>query len=125
MKKSKYLDLVTSVDVLNTLNGGTSDPLIILKEDENGREIYLRVPGVNREMMHVEVHNNNLTVYYFLNVESSGMLIQLPKVVYNRTLPYFVDISKISAHFEDNQLIVELPFNRLANGYHKQITIGN
>ncbi|MFZ6011499.1 MAG: Hsp20 family protein [Bacteroidota bacterium] len=125
MKKSKYLDLVTSVDVLNTLNGGTSEPQVILKEDENGREICLRVPGVSREMMHVEVHNNNLTVYYFLNIESSDMMIQLPKIVYNRTLPYFVDISKISAHFDENQLIVELPFNRLANGYHKQITIGN
>ena len=122
-RNSNYLDLITSIDVLNTVNGGVSEPQMNMNHFEEYREIRLKVPGIKQEDVHVEVHNNNLSIYYFINMVSNEKLIQLPRFVYNRTVPYFIDINKINARLENDELIVKLPFNRLANGYHKEIKI--
>lgn len=120
---SKYLDLITSIDVLNTVNGGLSEPQMNMNHFEEYREIRLKVPGIKQEEVHVEVHNNNLSIFYFINMLSTEKQIQLPRFVYNRSVPYFIDINKINARLENEELIVKLPFNRLANGYHKEIKI--
>jgi HSP20 family molecular chaperone IbpA len=124
MKKSNnYLDLITSIDVLNTVNGGVSEPQLNLNHHEEYREIRLKVPGINQEDIHVEIHNNNLSIYFFINMVSNDKLVQLPRFVYNRSVPYYIDISKINAKLENEELVVNLPFNRLANGFHKEIKI--
>ena len=118
-----YLDLITSIDVLNTVNGGVSEPKMNMNHYQDFREIRIKVPGIKQEEVHVEVHNNNLSIYYYINMVSVDKLIQLPRFVYNRSVPYFIDINKINARLEDDELIVKLPFNRLANGYHKDIKV--
>lgn len=122
-RNSNYLDLITSIDVLNTVNGGVSEPQMNMSHFEEYREIRLKVPGIKQEDVHVEVHNNNLSIYYFINMVSNETLVQLPRFVYNRSVPYFIDINKINARIENEELIVKLPFNKLANGYHKEIKI--
>lgn len=121
MKKENYLDLITSIDVLNTLNGGVSEPQLNLQHHEDYREIRLRVPGISLDDVRVEIHNNNLSIFYLINITSSDRLIPLPRFVYNRNVPYYIDINKINARLEEEELIVNLPYNRLANGYHKDI----
>lgn len=123
MKKANYLDLITSIDVLNTVNGGVSEPQLNLVHFEDYREIRLKVPGIKLEEVHVEVHNNNLSIFYFINIICNDRMIQLPRFVYNRNVPYYIDISKIKARLENEELVVNLPFNRLANGYHKEIKV--
>ncbi len=122
-RNSNYLDLITSIDVLNTINGGVSEPQMNLNHFKDYREIRLKVPGIQREDVHIEVHNNNLSIYYFINIVSGDKLVQLPRFVYNKNVPYFIDINKINARVEEDELIVKLPFNRLANGYHKEIKV--
>jgi hypothetical protein len=56
-----------------------------------------------------------------LNVASAGREIPMPYSVYNRQQPYFIDVSKIAAQVEDGELVVTLPFNQLANGYHRRV----
>lgn len=121
MKKANYLDLITSIDVLNTVNGGTSEPHLNLIHYEEYREIRMKVPGIKPEDIHVEVHNNNLSMFYLINITSNDKMVQLPRFIYNRNVPYYIDISKIKARFDNEELVVKLPFNRLANGYHKEI----
>lgn len=121
MKKTNYLDLMTSIDVLNTVNGGVSEPQLNLIHYEDYREIHLSVPGIKLEDIHVEVHNNNLSIFYFINIICNDRMVQLPRFVYNRNVPYYIDISKIKARLEDDALVVCLPFNRLASGYHREI----
>lgn len=123
MKKNSYLDLVTAVDVLNTLNGGMSEPQLSIQEDEEAREVRMKIPGVNKDAVHVEIHNNTLTVYHFTLVQSQDKLIDMPRIVYSKTIPYFIDISKISARSEMDSLIVSMPFNRMAKGYHRNLRI--
>jgi HSP20 family molecular chaperone IbpA len=121
MKRTNYLDLITSIDVLNTVNGGTSEPELNLIHYEGYREIRMKVPGIKPDDIHVEVHNNNLSMFYFINIASNDKMVQLPRFIYNRNVPYYIDISKIKARFDNDELVVKLPFNRLANGYHKEI----
>ena len=123
MKKVNYLDLITSIDVLNTVNGGVSEPQLNLVHFEEYREIRLKIPGISVDDIHVEIHNNNLSIFFFINIQCIDKLVQLPRFVYNRNVPYYIDISKIKARVESEALVVNLPFNRLANGYHKEIKV--
>ena len=120
---SKFQDLLTSVDVLNTLHGGVSEPFISHREQNSGQVMRVRIPGVSREALHVEIHNNEISVFYFIPVESRGTLIQMPQVVYKQEIPYYIEISGIKATYEENELIVEFPFNTLSEGYNKKLEI--
>ncbi len=115
-------ELLTSIDVLNTLNGGTIEPEVYLSQHPEYRQVELLAPSVPHDQIKAEIHNNQLTIYYNLHVQSEGRLIRMPKVVYNKQIPYFIDSKKISAEFEGSALVVKLPFNELANGYHRDIT---
>jgi len=121
--KNKFRNLLTTVDLLNTLNGGVSEPYLSFREEPTGRELRIRVPGVSKEMLQVEVHDNKLSVFYHIPMESSGKQLFLPKEVIKQTLPYFIDITGIQAAYEDNELVIKLPFNELSNGYNRKITI--
>ncbi len=121
MKKKKFKDLLTSVDILNTLSGGVSEPLVSMREKADHHEVRVRVPGIDKEYLQAEVHNNELIIFYMIPLESNGKEVQLPQIIYNNAIPYFVKINNIQAHYEDNMLVVELPFNELSSGYNKKI----
>lgn len=115
------LEILTSVDVLNTLHGGVSEPQVTLTQLEHAREMRIKVPSIDAESIQVEVNNNTLFVYYVINIKSAGKDIRLPYTIYNRTLPYFIEIGKINSAIEGRELVITLPFNSLANGYHRKI----
>jgi hypothetical protein len=115
------LDILTSVDVLNTLHGGISEPQILLKELEHSREMRVKVPSIDPESIQVEINDNTLFVYYYLNISAVGKELRLPYTIYNKPLPYFIEISGINSGIEDEQLVITLPFNGMARGYHKKI----
>ena len=119
-----FNDLMTSVDVLNTMHGGVSEPFISFREQPAGREIHVRVPGIVKEAMRAEINNNELYVYYLIPVTSSGKVIHLPQVVYSQKIPYFIEVNGIMATYEENELVVRLPFNERSNGYSRKIQIG-
>ena len=120
---NKFRHLLTTVDLLNTLNGGVSEPYLSFREEPTGRELRVRVPGVSKEMLQVEIKDNQLVVLYNIPMEASGKKVFLPKEVINQTLPYFVEITGINATYEDNELVIKLPFNELSNGYNRKVPI--
>jgi len=119
-----FNDLMTSVDVLNTLHGGVSEPFVSFREHTDGREIRVRVPGITKEAMQAEINNNELYIYYLIPVFSSAKLIHLPQVVYSQKIPYFIEVNGIKATYEENELVVRLPFNERSNGHNRKIQIG-
>lgn len=125
MKERKFIsnELLSSIDVLNTLSGGVSEPRLTLKQFQDHRKIQLKVPGINEESMKVEIHNNILSVFYSFNLQSDNFPVQVPKVVYNKPIPYFIDASRITASYENGFLIVTLPYNEMAEGYHRKVSI--
>jgi HSP20 family molecular chaperone IbpA len=120
---NKFKHLLTTVDLLNTLNGGVSEPYVSYRERPDGRQVRIRVPGVGKEMLQVEIQNNELNVFYHIPMESSGKKVYLPKEVMSQTLPYFIEIPAIQATYEDNELVVDLPYNELSNGYNRKVPI--
>jgi HSP20 family molecular chaperone IbpA len=120
---NKFKHLLTTVDLLNTLNGGVSEPYVSFREDDAGRELRVRVPGVRKEMLQVEINANKLSIFYVIPMESSGKQMFLPKEVTKQTIPYFIAIPGIKATYEENELVVKLPFNELSNGYNRKVPI--
>jgi HSP20 family molecular chaperone IbpA len=121
--KNKFKHLLTTVDLLNTLNGGVSEPFLSFREEPTGRELRVRVPGVSKEMLQVEINDNQLIVLYNIPMETSGRKVFLPKEVTKQTLPYFIEITGINAAYEGNELVVKLPYNELSNGYNRKVPI--
>ncbi|HRI78058.1 MAG TPA: Hsp20/alpha crystallin family protein [Cyclobacteriaceae bacterium] len=118
-------ELITSIDMLNTLNGGTSQPNVKLKHFSTHRQINIRVPGIALDNVKVEINNNKLMIYYLTTVVSQQKEISLPKGLYNKSIPYFVDMNSIKATQEKDSLVVRLPFNELYNGYHRDIPLSH
>lgn len=115
------LDILTSVDVLNTLNGGTVEPQVLRVQLEDSQELHVRVPSIDPTSIEVEVNNNRLFIYYAVNLTAAGKELRLPYAIYNNALPYYIDISKIHSTIEGNILVITLPFNTLSKGYHRKI----
>ncbi len=115
--------LMTSIDVNNTLNGGTSEPFVKLEQFPTFRQITFRVPGIDGEHVKIEISNNQLMIYYFIPMLSMGKEIKFPRVIYNKSIPYFVDANNIAATHREKCLVIRLPFNELANGYRRDISV--
>ena len=116
-------ELMTSIDVTNTLNGGMSEPFLRLEQFPAFRQITVRVPGIDGENIKIEINNNQLMIYYFTPMLSLGKEIKFPRVLYNKSIPYFVNVDHIAATHHEKSLVVRLPFNELANGYHRDISV--
>ncbi len=121
--KNKFKQLLTTVDLLNTLNGGVSEPYLSYRDRPEGSELRVRVPGVSKEMLQVEINNNRLNVFYHIPMITSGEQVYLPKEVVNQTLPYYVEIPAIQATYEDTELVITLPYNEMSNGYNRRVPI--
>jgi HSP20 family molecular chaperone IbpA len=126
MEKLKMTkDLLTGIDLMNTLNGGAIEPVVRLTQFAAYRQIEIKVPGVGEEQLHVKINNNNLVIFYEIIIETQGRQVPMPQVVYNKQIPFFVDAQNITAHFVSRILRVQLPFNELANGFQRDVPIAN
>jgi HSP20 family molecular chaperone IbpA len=124
MKRGMISDeLIRSIDVANTLQGGISEPLLKLTQYREYFQIDLKVPGIEEHKMHVKINNNQLIVFFERSIVSNGEVVSVPYIVYNRPIPYFIDAKKIRAQFNEGTLSVRLPFNELANGFHRDVPI--
>ncbi len=108
---------------MNTLNGGTSEAVVRLKQFSSYRQITVHVPGVSFEKVKMEINNNQLMIYYLTGIVSQGKEVQFPRVLYNKSIPYFVDAANITAEEAGRDLILNLPYNDLHNGYHRDIEL--
>jgi hypothetical protein len=123
--KNNFSDLLTSIDVLNTLSGGISEPRVEYHQYVDRREIHINVPGVDNELIMIEINKNTLIIFYSIAIVSGNVTIPMPKVIYSKTIPYFVDLANIRAKSKGDGMVVTLPFNKLANGYQQNINQEN
>ena len=118
-------ELIQSLDIANTLQGGISEPCLKFSKHQEFFQIELKVPGIGENNMHVKISNNQLIVFFERKIVSGGRAISIPFVVYNYQIPYFIDVGKIHAMYNERVLVVQLPYNELANGYHRDVPIDN
>jgi HSP20 family molecular chaperone IbpA len=110
-------------DVMNILSGGMSEPIVKLTPNENAHQLEIRVPGVDVNTLSIEVINNTLNVFHGLEISTENQATVIPRVIFNKPIPHFIDINKIEATRKENKLIIQLPFN--AQGYRRKIKINN
>ena len=119
-------EILRKVDVLNTLNGGISKPTVIMLRQEKSYLVRVRIPGVDPEKMRVEVRNNKLFLFHDISIENIFTDKEPDIIPFNIgyvLIPFDVNIKKIKALYEDNELMITMPFNELADGYQKRIEI--
>ena len=122
-----YHQLLLSVDALNTIHGGVSEPYFKMEKEADKYAIHVRIPGVDAEKVKIEVDNNTLLILYYHSFDH-GMqfgVTKVPYIVRRVDIPFGVDIKKIGASFDGQDFYISLPYSDLAGGYRKEIDINN
>ena len=119
-------ELLLTADVMNTLNGGLSKPDIRMSREYDKYILHAKLPGVDPNRMQIEVKNNQLFIFHHITFRQDDLYDGIHSIPYNIGfvfIPFDVKIPGIKAVYEDHELKVMMPFNELANGYHKRINI--
>lgn len=119
-------DLLLTADVMNTLNGGMSQPSVNLSRDEDRYLLKARIPGVHPEKMQIDIKDNQLFIFHHISYEREDIEREIQSIPYNIgfiNIPFDVDVNRITARYEQGALIVDMPFNELAGGYHRRVDI--
>ena len=114
--------LAVSGEILNTLGGGMSQPRIAFESSDVGQMLKIKVPGVDVSGLNVEINFNRLTVFQGAG-QAPEVTIPVPRIIFDKPIPYFIDVDKITAMAEGKVLNISLPYNERANGYHRKIGI--
>ncbi|WP_428653929.1 Hsp20/alpha crystallin family protein [Runella sp.] len=123
-------DILTAIDYANTTNGGMSEPVLAVSQDEKGYEIKIKTAGLEPDSFQVDVLNNRLWVYHLLPLfaeRPDGMEnLKTVRTLGNLFLPNDVNVDKIAAHYEQatRELNISLPYNHPTRNFRRHIDIG-
>ena len=112
-------NLAQTAYVMNVLDGGIAMPLVSFNKEQNEYVYIFHLPGVEPDDFNVEIDNKSLFVYHKISFDETAIPHLLNRII----IPGDVDYDLISAEFEDGRLKIVMPFNDLANGYHRDIDI--
>ncbi|MFC2125590.1 Hsp20/alpha crystallin family protein [Bacteroidota bacterium] len=118
--------LLLTTDFMNTVNGGMAMVTFNLKKDKDGYITLLVVPGVSLDNVKIEISDNRIYIYYLMEFGEKGGhtgIRRLPYTLGIMDIPYDVNINGISARSEDDKLKIVLPYNELAGGFRREISI--
>lgn len=119
-------EFVYAADFVNLISGGTSMNAFTLLKSKEYYLLNVKAPGITPEQFKVEVNNNMLVIFHYMDLETDVHFYKktkLPRTIATIAIPYDVDITKITAHYENNNLKVYLPYNAFSKGYHKDVDI--
>lgn len=111
--------LAETANIVNSINGGTVLPTFNKTKEEDHYRLEVSIPSVTAEDIKVEVNGDDLMVYQNIHVNA----YTLPNVIGVVKLSLDVEREGIYAEFEDDLLIVILPFNEKSGGYQRDIKI--
>ena len=112
-------NLAQTAYVMNVLDGGIAMPLVSFNKAKNEYVYLFHLPGVEPEDFNVEIDQKNLLVFHRISFDDTAIPHLLNRIV----IPADVDYERISATFEEGKLRIVMPFNELANGYHRDVDI--
>lgn len=122
MKIDKNLtrSLAQSASVMNMINGGITMPLMSLKKKADEYIFNIQLAGVDPDDFSVEIDSHNLFVYHQMRFDNE---MEIPYMLQRLVIPAEVNYNEIRAEFDEGKLRIVMPFNELANGYHRDIDI--
>lgn len=112
--------IAPQLDLLNTIGGGVAQPQ--LRVDKHSKGVILRVamPTVSADSFRVVLNQQKLTVFGEYRHQPEDQLAA-PLFVQTLDLPANLDLARIDAVHEDNELRVRIPF--LSRDQQREIDI--
>jgi HSP20 family molecular chaperone IbpA len=116
--------ILTSANILNTLNGGMAESQIRVERDLNEYHITVTAPGISEDRLKVEIADKHLIVSHMLDFQmKNGKIAVVPHVIAACPLSLDIDHTKITADFKNGVLEVSLPLSDFTSGYRREINI--
>ncbi|WP_139925196.1 Hsp20/alpha crystallin family protein [Hymenobacter sp. DG01] len=113
ISKDFIRNIVPQLDLLNTLGGGIAQATMRIDKREKGVVVRVAAPSVSPENFHVVLNNNVLTVFAEYRHTPED---KLAAPLFSRTLnlPATLDLSRIDAVFEGQELQIRIPYRDAA-----------
>ena len=118
--------LLLTSDFMNTTNGGMAMITLKLEKEKNGYISNMVVPGISLDNLKVQITDNKVHIYSILKFGENGGYDGIKRLSYTLGIldvPYDVNIIGISAGYEDGNLKIIMPYNELAGGFTREISI--
>lgn len=112
-------NLAKSADTLNTINGGTIFPTFETYKEDDHYRMEVSIPSVDPENIKVEVNGDSLLIYQIVVVGNA----KIPSLLGLEKIGADVAINSITAGYDEELLIIIMPFNELTGGFRKEIDI--
>ncbi|MCK5371850.1 MAG: Hsp20/alpha crystallin family protein [Cyclobacteriaceae bacterium] len=111
--KTFLRDLLGQSDLMSTVNGGVRKTEFSIKKVGNDILIEVSNPSIAPESFNFTINKNELliNVMRFNKSFSNGQPIMYPLFFKVIQIPYYVDINRIEATFENGVFKVLLPYN--------------
>ncbi|RTQ48566.1 Hsp20 family protein [Hymenobacter gummosus] len=107
-------NIAPQLDLLNTLGGGVAQPQVRVHKREQGVVIRVSAPSVRPETFHVVLNNNRLDVFAEYRHAAEDKLVA-PLFVQSFELPEELDVTRIDAVHENDELRVRIPYQDPSN----------
>ena len=111
--------LALTANVINSINGGSVLPTFKKTTEEDHYRLEVSIPSVEPNDIKVEVDGDDLMVYQNIHINT----YTLPNILGILRLSSDVEREGIYAEFEEDTLVVIMPFNEREGGYHKEVEI--
>ena len=116
--------ILTSANILNTLNGGMAESQITVNRDAHEYHVAVTLPGIDENKLKVEIAEKHLIVSHLMDFEGEkGETLVVPHVVAACPLSLDIDHDRITAEYHDGLLDVKLPLSDFTSGYRREINI--
>jgi HSP20 family protein len=101
--------IAPQLDLLNTIGGGVAQPKLRIEQRPKGVIMRVAMPTVPAESFRVVLNQQRLTVFGEFRYQPDDELAA-PLFVQTLELPANLDLARIDAVHEDNELRVRIPF---------------
>ena len=119
---SKFIhNIAPQLDLLNTIGGGVAQPQIRVDQRKKGVILRVAMPTVAADRFRVVLNNQKLTVFGEYRHEPDDQL-SAPLFVQTLDLPNNLDLTRIDAVHEGQELRVRIPFSN-TNDQQREIDI--
>ena len=114
-------NIAPQLDLLNTIGGGVAQPQIRVDQRQKGVILRVAMPTVAADRFRVVLNNQKLTVFGEYRHEPDDQL-SAPLFVQTLDLPNNLDLTRIDAVHEGQELRVRIPFSN-TNDQQREIDI--
>ncbi len=115
-------NLAHTAELVNTINGGMTEPLVEIEKFDTEWVISIRVPGISPDAMKIEIKDFELFLFNMI-LEPNSSDVELPYMLAAVQLNGAVDVEGIIAEYDDGELLIHLPLDEEAGGYERDVEI--